>query len=205
MSMCPLVRPRWFSAVMPILPCDRRLALRRVSGFVVFAAVGIGAALGASLFNRAATPGEVAKFELVLPVLAPRTVEIDLAAQGLPKALVSPATVSFRARVAVKQPLDLRLTLEGTVERAAIVVDGKEGGADRIVHATPEHRTSIGVVFDVPAARRGEAMPAEAALVLVADATGRPLGRIPLRVIDSGHGAERLADARDTTQGHAGH
>ena len=186
------------------LPSGRRLTLRGLVGFVLFAGVGIGAALGASLFHRGAAQGEVAKYELALPALAPRAIEIDLAAQGWPKALVAPATVSFRGRVAVKQPLALRLSLEGAVERGAIVVDGDAAGADRIVHVAPGRKTSIGVVFDVPAARRGEAVPVEAALVVVADGTGRPLGRIPLRVIDSGHGALPLAAAPEKN-GHSGH
>lgn len=196
------------------LPFGRFAAPRSLVGFVVAVALGGGGALGASLFNKAASQGEVAKFELALPALQPRPVEIDLAAQGWPKALLSPGSVSFRARVTAKQPLDLRLSLEDAGEGAAITVDGEVVGPERVVRAGPGRRTSIGVVFDVPTQARGRAVPVEAALVVVADGSGRPLGRIPLRVIDSAHGAVPLAaggrgrgeDAdRPASPGHAGH
>ena len=171
------------------LPFGLRAVPRSFVGFTIATALGVGAALGASLFHRAASQGEVAKFQLFLPALQPKTVEIDLAAQGWPKALLSPNTVSFRAQVVAKQPLELRLSLEGAGDRAVITVDGDAAGAERVVRVGPGKKTSIGVIFDVPLERRGEAVPIEAALVVLAEGTGRPLGRIPLRVIDTAHGA----------------
>lgn len=196
------------------LPFGLRAAPRSLVGFAVAGVVGVGAALGASLFHRAASQGEVAKFQLFLPALQPKTAEIDLAAQGWPKALLSPNTVSFRAQVVAKQPLELRLSLEGAGDRAVITVDGDAAGAERVVRVGPGKKTSIGVVFDVPSARRGEAVPIEAALVVLAEGTGRPLGRVPLRVIDSAHGATpsvpssrggRGEDADRPAATHSGH
>lgn len=197
------------------LPFGLRAAPRSLVGFVVAGVVGLGAALGASLFHRAASQGEVAKFQLFLPALQPKAAEIDLAAQGWPKALLAPNTVSFRAQVVAKQPLDLRLSLEGAGERSAITVDGDAAGAERVVRVGPGRKTSIGVVFDVPPEARGRAVPVEAALVVVADATGRPLGRVPLRVIDTAHGAAPAvstrggrgedADRPAAQSGHTGH
>ena len=198
------------------LPFGLKAVPRSLVGFTIAVALGGGAALGASLFHRAASQGEVAKFQLFLPALQPKTVEIDLAAQGWPKALLSPNTVSFRGRVVAKQPLDLRLSLEGAGEGAVILVDGDATGAERVVRVGPDRKTSIGLFFEVPPERRGQAVPIEAALVVVADGTGRPLGRIPVRVIDSDHGATPLATQRGgkgedadrpaaTHTGHSGH
>lgn len=196
------------------LPFGFGAAPRSLVGFVVAGVVGLGAALGASLFHKAASQGEVAKFQLFLPALQPKAAEIDLAAQGWPKALLSPNTVSFRAQVVVKQPMELRLSLEGAGDHAAITVDGDASGAERAVRVAPGRKTSIGVVFSVPPERRGEAVPVEAALVVLAEGTGRPLGRIPLRVIDSAHGATptspssrggRGEDADRPAAGHTGH
>lgn len=196
------------------LPFGLEAAPRSLVGFTIAVALGIAAALGASLFHRAASQGEVAKFQLFLPALQPKTAEIDLAAQGWPKALVSPNTVSFRAQVVAKQPLELRLSLEGVGDHAVVTVDGDAAGAERVVRVGPGKKTSIGVVFDVPSERRGEAVPVESALVVVAEGTGRPLGRIPLRVIDSTHGATptvapprggRGEDADRPASAHTGH
>lgn len=196
------------------LPFGLEAAPRSLVGFTIAVALGIGAALGASLFHRAASQGEVAKFQLFLPALQPKTAEIDLAAQGWPKALVSPNSVSFRAQVVARQPLELRVSLEGADDRAVVTVDGDAAGAERVVRVGPGKKTSIGVVFDVPPERRGEAVPIEAALVVVAEGTGRPLGRIPLRVIDSAHGATptvapprggRGEDADRPASAHTGH
>lgn len=187
------------------LPSGLAARPRGAGGLVVYALLGIGAALGASLFHRAATQGEVAKFELALPALRSQPVEIDLAAQGWPKALFSPGTVSFRARVIAKQPLDLRLSIEGAGDRAAILVDGDVTTSERLVRVGPGKKTSIGIVFDVPSERRDRPEPIEAALVVVADGTGRPLGRIPLRVIDSSRGATPLSSSTGEKSDHSAH
>ncbi len=190
-----------------VLPLARGLSARPrgAAGLVVYALVGVGAALGASLFHRAASQGEVAKFELALPALRSQPVEIDLAAQGWPKALLSPGTVSFRARVVAKQPLALRLSIEGAGDHAAVLVDGDVAGSERVVHVGPGRKTSIGVVFDVPSDRRDRPDPLEAALVVVADGTGRPLGRIPLRVIDSSRGATPISASTGGKSDHSAH
>lgn len=190
------------AAVSSAVPAGRSLAFgRRSLRFVLFALVGASAALGASLFHRAASKGDVVKIDLAVPAWFPPAIELDLGARAWPRRLLAGDVAAFTVRLKAEKPLAVRVAVEGDVAGASLTVDGDDHAEDRVIRLAPKRRTNLAIAFSVPAARRGTAMPAEVFLLLDEAGTGRPLGRIPLRVIDTAHGGAATAIGGD----HAGH
>lgn len=189
-------------------PFLRRLEIRRRSlRFALFALIGVGAALGGSLFHRAAAKGDVVKFDLPVPAYFPAPAELDLAARAWPRRLLAGDVAAFAVRMRAQTPIALRLAVEGDAPDLRLVVDGDDHAEDRVVRLAPKRRTTLSVSFVVPAQRRGAATPAEVVLLLEEEGTRRPLGRVPLRVVDTAHGGVLSASAagRSGHGAHSGH
>ncbi|WP_237151824.1 hypothetical protein [Oryzibacter oryziterrae] len=166
-------------------------SLSKLATFAVALLGAAGSAVAMSYYNAGIGTNEVIKFSVTLPAAEVPPVEVDLAAQRLPKALLAPNTVTFRAKSLVNgtdKPLDVRLSLEGNPAGAGVQINGNEADFSRITNIAAGGKANVYLIFTVPPAARGSATPLETALLVKNVDDGSTLARVPLRVFDSGAG-----------------
>lgn len=170
----------------------------RLAAFAVALLCAAGSAVAMSYYNAGIGSNEVIKFSLNLPAAEVAPVEMDLAAQRLPKALLARNTITFRARSLINttdKTMDVRLTLEGNPSGAGLQINGNEADFARITSIAAGGKANVYLILTIPPEQRGKAVPLETALLVRNAADGSPLARVPLRVYDSAAGGMSAAMA----------